>query len=93
MSKNKLPATKWRLGLDLLKEKTRYDISSSNKKENLYIPNSSIDEVVIDNWFHLEKMDEDFFWIGVGHPGSSDYYHIKIYKDKGITRVYVENQK
>lgn len=93
MSKNKLKATEWRLGLDLLKEKTRYNISSSDKKENLYIPNSSIDEVVIDDWFHLERMDDEFFWIGVGNPKSGDYYHVKIIKDNGVVKVSTENQK
>lgn len=94
--RNKLKATQWRLGLDLLKTKTRYDIASSgsgNESIDQCIEDSSIDELWIDDWFHLERMDDDFFWIGIGNPKSGDYYHIKIMKERGLIEVHVDNQK
>lgn len=51
------------------------------------------DELAIDHWFHLEQMNDRHWWIGVGDPGSGDYFHINVHikGDRTVT-VSVENQ-
>lgn len=49
------------------------------------------DEVVIDDWFHLEQMDDRDWWLGVGN--GDDYWHINIHIDRdGHAQVNVEKQ-
>ena len=40
----------------------------------------SFDELVIDDWFHLERMDDRRWWIGIGD------WHINIYVPRDPTK-------
>ena len=49
------------------------------------------DELVIDDWFHLEQMSARNWWMGVGN--GDDYWHVNIRIDgKGKAAVLVEKQ-
>ena len=49
------------------------------------------DELVIDDWFHLEQMDKRCWWMGVGN--GDDYWHIYVVVDgKGKATVSMEKQ-
>ncbi len=49
------------------------------------------DELCIDDWFHIEQMDDRDWWIGVGNR--DDYWHINIHIDgKGKASVQIEKQ-
>lgn len=49
------------------------------------------DELVIDDWFHLEQMDDRDWWLGVGN--GDDCWHVNIRVDgKGKASVSVEKQ-
>lgn len=49
------------------------------------------DELVIDDWFHLEQMSERTWWMGVGK--GDDYWHVNVTVDgKGEAVVNVEKQ-
>lgn len=49
------------------------------------------DELVIDDWFHLEQMDERDWWLGVGN--GDDYWHLNIHIDRdGKATVQMEKQ-
>jgi len=51
------------------------------------------DELVLDHWFHLEQMNDRSWWIGVGDPGSGDYFHINVHiKADRTVSVRVEDQ-
>lgn len=39
------------------------------------------DELVIDNWFHLEQMDTRCWWLGFGDPTGGPYLHLNIWID------------
>ena len=49
------------------------------------------DELCIDDWFHLEQMDDRDWWLGIGN--GDDYWHINVHIDSaGNARVRVEKQ-
>lgn len=49
------------------------------------------DELVIDDWFHLEQMDTRHWWIGIGKD--DDYWHVHVHVDaEGVATVRVEKQ-
>ncbi len=49
------------------------------------------DELVIDDWFHIEQMDSRHWWIGVGN--GDDYWHVNVHIDgKGKASVSMEKQ-
>lgn len=49
------------------------------------------DELVIDDWFHIEQMDDRHWWIGVGNGG--DYWHVNVSIDRdGKASVSMEKQ-
>jgi hypothetical protein len=49
------------------------------------------DEIVIDDWFHLEQMDERHWWLGVGN--GDNYWHVNIsINGKGEAQVRMEKQ-
>jgi hypothetical protein len=49
------------------------------------------DELVIDDWFHLEQMNEREWWLGVGN--GDDYWHVNVHIDRnGKATVQMEKQ-
>jgi hypothetical protein len=49
------------------------------------------DEVVIDDWFHLEQMGVRNWWLGVGN--GDDYWHVNVHIDTtGQAHVSIEKQ-
>lgn len=50
---------------------------------------TEIDELCIDDWFHLEQMDSRDWWIGLGN--GDDYWNINIHIDRdGKAQVSME---
>lgn len=53
--------------------------------------NWEFDELVIDDWFHIEQMNERQWWLGVGN--GDDYWHVNVTIDgRGRASVSVEKQ-
>jgi hypothetical protein len=49
------------------------------------------DELVIDDWFHLEQIDKRVWWLGLGN--GEDYWHLHVVIDgKGNATVSMERQ-
>lgn len=53
--------------------------------------NWEFDELVVDNWLHVEQMDFRHWWLGVGN--GDDFFHINVFVDaKGQAHVRIERQ-
>ena len=52
------PGYSWRILAKSTREKSRVDLHGDG--------HSYFDELVIDNWLHLEQMDDDNWWLGIG---------------------------
>ena len=51
-----------------------------------------LDEVVVkDCFFHLERMDEKSFWIGLS-VDKVGYYHVNLYIENGVLKARIEKQ-
>lgn len=49
------------------------------------------DELCIDDWFHLEQMNDRDWWLGVGN--GDDYWHVNVHIDReGQAHVQMEKQ-
>jgi hypothetical protein len=49
------------------------------------------DELCIDDWFHLEQMNDRDWWLGVGN--GEDYWHINVHIDRdGKATISMEKQ-
>lgn len=55
------PESKWRLQVN-----TPEGIQTTLHLNSSQHPNSVFDELVIDDWFHLEQMDEKDYWMRLG---------------------------
>jgi hypothetical protein len=54
--------------------------------------NLGLDEVVMDNcFFHLERMNEKSFWIGIDNK-EDGLYHINIYVENGKLVARIEKE-
>ncbi len=49
------------------------------------------DELVIDDWFHLEQMNERHWWLGLGRGGDTLHIRIQI-PAKGQITVGIEDE-
>lgn len=51
-----------------------------------------LDEVVVkDCFFHLERMTDESFWIGI-NAEKDGYYHINLYIEGGKLKARIEKQ-
>jgi hypothetical protein len=41
-------------------------VKERNYATNIGLPNTEVDEIVIDHWFHLEGMDTNQYWMRIG---------------------------
>lgn len=63
MTPNPHPGRNWRVGIDAVGGDSRdgYRLASDDRPEP-----SEVDELVIDDWLHLERMDDRVWWMQVG---------------------------
>lgn len=81
------PGYKWRSLIKTDLNSTSRQLTHENN-ENHFLP-TYFDELVIDQWFHLEMIDENLYWMRVG-----DYkVDIKFNGDSDCPEVYVEKEE
>ena len=66
--------SKWRISLYPFKKSTPRDIDSNTHP-------SIFDELCIDEWFHLEQMDNNYWWLCIGDQ------HFDIFVDKHTKKL------
>src|SRR5438128_12579931 len=53
-----------------------------------YLPNTEVDEIVIDSWFHLEAMSDKDYWVSIG----GIVINVRVGKDGKAKSVIVEHE-
>lgn len=60
------PGSHWRIGIDRRGADGGYHPIAELHTNSDHYPGSVIDEVVIQGWLHVEQLDHDVWWMGVG---------------------------
>lgn len=80
----RLPGFRWRT--------LAWNEDTGEKHEQRFDPSDDVcfDELVIDDWFHLEQMNTRHYWLGLGK--GADMLHVRIQiPAKGQIRVGIED--
>ena len=67
--------------------------TTGEKHEQTFEPKDGVcfDELVIDNWFHLEQMSDRVWWLGLGRGGNLLHIRIEV-PVKGQIQVGIEDE-
>jgi hypothetical protein len=80
---------RWRFQVDRDSTQERFEIHSDPKRTTGWtITNSVIDELVIDQWFHLELMGGRDYWMQIGDV----VINVRVGKDGKAESMTVENE-
>lgn len=95
MSKTFWPGYRWRILAHHTKKRGGKDPGYTGEQIDLRSDRLGdlveFDELVIDDWFHLEQMNERHWWMGVGN--GDDYWHVNVSINRaGQTQVSFEKQ-
>ena len=76
-----LPPGKWRL------------LAHDGQRESRLAGDSGFDELVVDEWLHVEQMDKDCFWLRVGDARIMVHLNVDSDPEVNVSRGFYEKTK